>query len=200
MVTKYKGFYVGRYEAAFDYNGGNIRAASKKSVNKLGSDWSTSRNASRDGYLWNFVTFGEGMAYSESMASKYGYDTTKVATNIVTGKQWDTTMKWFQASGITVTDYARNSWGNFANAYSPANVSGYGSIQISGFSNYWKAKNIYDMSGNLWEWTIEYYSSQYILRGGSYASGDTTSTATHRYASSAAVKINAGFRVALYVK
>ena len=31
----------------------------------------------------------------------------------------------------------------------------YGSKQVTGYSEYWKANNIYDFAGNCWEWSQE---------------------------------------------
>jgi len=55
ITTTYKGFYIARYEAMFDYNSGSIRAASKKSLNATTSSWI--RDSSHTGYLFNFVNY-----------------------------------------------------------------------------------------------------------------------------------------------
>ncbi len=144
ITTTYKGFYVARYESTFDYNGGSIRVASKKSSNKTTTDWSGSRDITHNGYVWNFINYTQAKSYSENMGSAYGYNTSLIGTNLITGEQWDTALKWIQNSGKSTTD--SRSWGNHNDSTSPANISGYSQLQVSGYSNYWKAKNIYDLS------------------------------------------------------
>ncbi len=202
QITKYGGFYIARYESAFDFNGGNLRAASKVSMDKTLTSWSTTRNNTYNGYLWNYINYAAAKKYAEEMASKYGYDTSKVETNLVTGKQWDTAMRWISNSAISVTD--SRTWGNYYNSTSPANVTGYGNLQRSGYSNNWKAKNIYDLSGNVWEWTMEAYDTSYrVVRGGSFGSvgggaGDPASDRSYFGPGSSGYGV--GFRPALYIK
>ena len=198
ITTTYKGFYIARYESMFDYNGGSLRVASKVSTNKTTLNWSTTRNNTYNGYLWNFVNYTDSKTYSENMDTAYSYDTAKVGTNLITGAQWDTVLKWVQNSGKSVTD--TRTWGNHSDSTSPANVSGFGSLQISGYNNNWKAKNIYDLAGNTWEWTSEIYSSYRVHRGGGYADSGSTYPAAYRdYSNATHVNDSVGFRVALYV-
>ncbi|MDD2375967.1 MAG: SUMF1/EgtB/PvdO family nonheme iron enzyme [Clostridia bacterium] len=199
QINSYGGFYIARYEAMFDYNGGNIRVASKVSTNKTNLiDWSSTRNATYDGYVWNFVDYTDAKSYAENMDTSYGYDTSKVGTNLMTGTQWDTAMRWISNnSGPSVTD--SRIWGNHINSTSPANV-GNGTLQISGFSENWKAKNIYDLAGNTWEWTNEIYSSYCVYRGGSYCQSGITDSAACRYnnyANNASYDLS--FRTSLYI-
>ena len=66
-------------------------------------------------------------------------------------------------------DEDSRSWGNYSDSISPANVSGYGSKQDTGYSEYWSANKIYDLAGNYYDWTQEAYStSTRIVRGGYY--------------------------------
>ncbi|MDD2377204.1 MAG: hypothetical protein PHO88_07085, partial [Clostridia bacterium] len=197
QVTNYGGFYIARYESMFDYNSGSIRVASKVSTNKTTSNWSTTRNATYNGYLWNFINYTDAKTYSENMAASYSYDASKVKSGLVTGTEWDTAMKWIQNASISVTD--SRTWGNYPDSISPANV-GNGSLQISGYSNNWKAKNIYDLAGSTWEWTNENYSLGHLNRGGSYNfSGSTYPAAYRDYDSGTNAEDCIGFRVGLYV-
>jgi|GEM_PF-761019 len=198
QINNYGGFYIGRYESMFDYNSGNLRVASKKTGNRTSANWSATRNATYNGYLWNFVNYTESKTYAQNMATSYGYDTAKIATNLVTGTQWDTAMKWIQNSGKSVID--SRAWGNHTDAISPANV-GNGVLQISGYSNNWKANNIYDLAGNQLEWTNESYSTGYVIRGGVfYASGTTLPASSRSYNNAGGSYLDIGFRVALYIQ
>jgi len=195
ITTTYKGFYIARYESMFDYNGGSIRVASKKSLNKTISGWS--RDNAHTGYLFNFVNYTDSKTYAENMDTSYSYDTSKVGTNLITGAQWDTAMKWIQNSGKSVTD--SRTWGNHSDSTSPANV-GNGTLQVSGYSNNWKANNIYDLAGNTWEWTNEIYSSDRVYRGAfcSY-SGSTMPAAFRSQVGASYAYYDISFRAALYV-
>ena len=178
ITTKYKGFYIARYEAMFDYNAGSIRPGSKKSTNKTTVDWSSMRDSAHTGYLWNFINYTDAKTYSENMGTRYGYDATKVGTNLVTGAEWDTTMKWIQNSGVNVV--SSSGWGNTS-----------GTIQISGYSSLWKVKNIYDLAGNLGEFDNELYNDptySFIYRSAASRTNDRLRGLN-----------SIGFRVALYI-
>ncbi|MDD2377203.1 MAG: SUMF1/EgtB/PvdO family nonheme iron enzyme [Clostridia bacterium] len=195
QVTNYGGFYIARYESMFDYNSGSIRVASKVSTNKTISSWT--RDNSHTGYLWNYINYTDAKTYSENMAASYSYDALKVKSGLVTGTEWDTAMKWIQNASISVTD--SRTWGNHSDSTSPANV-GNGSLQISGFSENWKAKNIYDLAGNTWEWTNEIYSSYRVGRGGGYDdNGSSYPAACRDFNNTTSAYSNVGFRVGLYV-
>lgn len=151
QITVYKGFYIARFEASFDYNGGSIRAKSTKSNGITDStNWSTTRTSTYNGYLWNYINYTDAKAKSESMDADYGYDTTKIVTGLVTGTQWDTTMKWIQNAGISVID--STSWGNYnnvtftyewpTNGTKAANTS---MLLNAGAASRNRAKNIYDL-------------------------------------------------------
>ncbi len=199
ITEKYKGFYIARYESMFDYNGENIRVASKKSGNKTTINWAATRNSTYNNYLWNFISYTEAKAYSENMADSYGYNTSKVGTNLVTGTQWDTVLKWIQNSGKNVAGDS-GAWANYINSVSPASIPGFGSLQISGYSNNWKAKNIYDIAGNLWEWTNELYNTDAVARGGSYTNYSNGCPASFRdNIPTVGSDYRVGFRTALYI-
>jgi hypothetical protein len=172
QISTYKGFYIARYEA------GN---ASSTAVSKKGAN------------VWNNIDYTNSKSTAEGM-----YTSVKVKSGLVTGTMWDTTMKWIQNSGKSVTD--SRAWGNYTDSISPANV-GNGVLQITGYSNNWQAKNIYDLAGNTWEWTNEIYSSGRVYRGSSYNfSGSTSSSVVSR--GNFLVTLSypyIGFRPALYI-
>jgi len=72
-----------------------------------------------------------------------------------------------------------------------------------------KVKNIYDMAGNMWEWTTEigrgvskYFAGFSVLRGCGYSHNGNDYPISYRNGSSSANDSawNIGFRVILYVK
>ena len=73
----------------------------------------------------------------------------KVKTRMIWGLQWDATCNWLASSGFSITN--SSTWGNC----SDNEATGHGSKQNTGFSESWKANNIYDFAGNCWEITQE---------------------------------------------
>ncbi len=99
----------------------------------------------------------------------------KVKTRMIWGLQWDATCNWLASSGFSITD--SNTWGN----YIFNNVEGAGSKKNTGFSESWKANNIYDFAGNCWEFTQEALDT-YIRadRGGGYGDRGSATPASCR--------------------
>ena len=58
-----------------------------------------------------------------------------------------------------------------------------GSRKPGGTNEYWKVNNIYDLAGNVWEWTQEKYSTgtDRANRGGSYVYSEDNDSAATRY-------------------
>ena len=154
-VSKYGGFYIGRYELS-----GTVTEPTEKPGKTLTkTDWYNLYNACRS---------------SKLQASD------KVKTQMIWGCQWDVTMNWLISSGAKTSDEVNkdsSTWGNYRN-YNTANnytegTAGYeknaGSLQNTGSSENWKANNIYDLAGNVWEWTQEANSTNSRAgRGGCY--------------------------------
>ena len=79
-----------------------------------------------------------------------------VKSTMIYGCQWDGTCSWLEKNEYDIND--SSDWGNYT-----------GSKKETGSDPTYKANEIYDMSGNLYEWTQEAQSSSIrILRGGSY--------------------------------
>ena len=99
----------------------------------------------------------------------------KVKTRMIWGLQWDATCNWLASSGFNITDSI--SWGN----YKANTADGHGTKQNTGYSESWKANNIYDFAGNCDEFTQEAQDT-FIrdLRGGNYNSSKTKSGAMSR--------------------
>jgi type II secretory pathway pseudopilin PulG len=154
QIDTYKGFYIARFEAG----NASSTVVSKKNM-----------------AVWNNINYTNAKSTAESM-----YTSVKLKSGLVTGTMWDTTMKWVQNSGKSVTD--SRTWGNHVDSTSPANVSGFGAVQATGYSNNWEAKNIYDLAGNVREWTNEIYGSDRIDRGSHYGGSGVTIPVSYRSA------------------
>ena len=99
------------------------------------------------------------------------------------------------------TDYSQDTynvdndstqWGNYKN-------SSTGQIQTAGSNENWKANNIYDIAGNVWEWTTEDYGKEAISRSGdALSNGNILPAGTRDHAVKSSVFENTGFRVVMY--
>ena len=193
-VVKYGGFYIGRYEAGVPENQSSIDGKSGSTSNVKGVPVSK-----KDATVWTYINYTNSKASAESMISNE-----YVQTGLLTGKAWDTTCNWIKDSLNSINSSASltNSryYGNHIDSLAPANENS-GTKSTSGFNENWKVKNIYDLAGNVWEWTSEANDSYFISRGGSYSnSGIENPVSLRNHGMSYYAGVDLGFRVRLYIK
>ena len=145
-VVKYGGFYIGRYEAGVPENQTAIDSSTSNvkgmPVSKKGAT------------VWTYIDYTNAKANAENMiGNEY------VQTGLLTGTAWDTVCHWIKSD-----DELKDSR-TYGNYYENS-----GTKRTAGFNEKWKVKNIYDLAGNVWEWTSEAHSSYFINRGGGYNS------------------------------
>ena len=134
-VEKYGGFYIGRYET------GNL-SQEKATVVKNNTD------------------IGNQTWYSMYKKAKGIAVNNNVTSSMIWGSQWDATMRWMYNSGNEEKKkYTYDSTGK-------GNYSGTNGNQpiATGSIEAYAVNNIYDMAGNVSDWTIEAYGT--ILRDG----------------------------------
>ena len=186
-VKKYGGFYIGRYEAG-------IPEGDTSTSNKTGIPVSK-----KDAIIWTNITYTNSKASAESMISNE-----YVQTGLLTGKAWDTTCHWIEGSLKSINELASlkdsRYYGNYENSLAPAKENSR-TKRTAGFNENWKVKNIYDLAGNVWEWTSEACSSYFIRRGGNFRNDGSGYPVSYRSDDGASDTNDAlGFRPRLYIK
>ena len=131
--------------------------------------------------------------------------TNEVQSIMIYGNMWDETMQWLIDTGTkdnSEINTNSRSWGNYSNSSGNAAISGAGSKQKSGYSDYWSANNVYDLAGNCYDWTQEaYITYSRVRRGGSCSVSGSYNPASARnsnypYSSNS----DSSSRSALYIK
>ena len=215
-VQSNKGFYIGRYEAGTTEPRTSSTTTSSTVVVK------------RDAYPYIYVKWGdaintvgeEGAVYlSKNM---YSANEIGATSTLCYGVQWDAAMKFVADSAHSTSD--STSWGNYRNnawnitrttaSYSEDDGESYTPITsnkektsseeyllTTGASDSFKAKNIFDLAGNVYEWTMEADdSTDRVERGGRYGDNGSYSPASSRGSFDPTFSDSIlGFRSALYL-
>ena len=169
-VKKYKGFYVGRYE-----NGNlskKIPVIVKGNTDINSQDWYT--------------------VYKNCKNIKG--KNTNVQTGMIWGNQWDRLLIWLiESKNKTIEEICKDSssWGNYLNSefeYEKNNGStttkkSGNDLKIpTGSTEYTKANNIYDLAGNVSDWTMETNGNSFrTSRDGNSGSNSLTTPAGSRF-------------------
>ena len=118
----------------------------------------------------------------------------KVKTRMIWGLQWDATCKWLATSNFDITN--SSTWGN----HRDNTADGHGSKQNTGYSESWKANNIYDFAGNCLEFTQEAsYTDGRASRGGDCVNDGSSFPAFVRFYYDPTSTYSSGSRPTLYL-
>ena len=132
------------------------------------------------------VTRDTARGYAQKMKNDYEYG---VTTDLLNSYMWDT--------ALTYIDYYTNSSSSTTPGLGNAGGKNSSAVASGSYSDDIKC-NIADMSGNVLEWTTEYYSSSHpcVYRGGVYY--DSCAACKRDYGNTSVSVSYLGFRCALY--
>ena len=157
-VSKYGGFYIGRYELS-------EAGVQKDKATLTNTNW------------YNLYKKCKELNASD-----------KVETRMIWGCQWDVTCNFIANKGEQKSITDSSSWGNYKGTSVKANdrttvlkASGDEQKLNTGVTTFTMANNIYDLAGNCWEWTQEALSTNVrASRGGDCSGNGSGSPASSR--------------------
>ena len=202
-VERYKGFYIGRYEAGDKESTGTTKATFRT----RSSGTSNSVTIKADQVPYNYVTRAQAISLAEGFKDKQGY---KATTKLVSSYAWDTTIAFIEK---TVNNYGSSSpQGNYRDTSvtykditdesKPEKTKAENSSLLVATGQTTPVCNIYDMGGNVAEWTTESYSNTsdpYAVRGGSFGILFASYPAVFRDYDSDNANVVIGFRLTLFM-
>ena len=192
-VKENKGFYIGRFEAGIVGTTDNYNLSTKTKA-----DGSVKPLVQKGVGVWNTIPWGGTSSDTSPFDQLPGDDTKpgavvvarslypesdtihKVTSTLCYGVQWDAALNFidpnYEKAEGNLTSFVADSTGK-------GNYTG--SIAVTGSSQAYQQKHIYDLAGNVYEWTMEAYRTVYrVNRGGNYNHTATNIPASHRSNSS----------------
>ena len=183
------GFWIGRYEAGYE-----IDKSKGETVRYYGDDYNTEHQIiqkmviKKNTYPYNWVRRDQ----AQELAIGMNYE--KTTSSLIFGIQWDLVLKYIetknpdQKSNLIldskkIGNYNNNLWNitngdaKFSNdlgndfTVCPYKKTLEESVLLTtGADTSFSLMNIYDLAGNVWEWTLEFFSTigPCVRRGGSY--------------------------------
>ena len=211
------GFYIGRYEAGISEPRTNHSSVTgivpKSQANQVPLNWVTCSEAQSlaskvasgtsktsslmFGIPWNLV-----QKYIETKAISSGTSLSTIRSLL---KGNSTSWGNYQSSKYEITNsnakYSSNNGVKWNNEQLNKTSTTQKILLTTGATNIFGKQNIFDLAGNVWEWTLEYSgtTNPCTIRGGAYestSSENNANTRSNSYATFAYYSI--GFRVSIY--
>ena len=159
-VKDNKGFYIGRYEAGTEIERNENSTIEGEVLSKKNKFVYNYIGWNNDGTMTGETSeLGGAVEKSRSFSTQSGH--TNVTSTLVYGVQWDAVMRWI-SKDENLKGYLTDSTGkgNYKDADDTNNPAKTGSEPT------YQLKNIYDIAGNVSEWTMEAVSSIYQVNRG----------------------------------
>ena len=197
-VKRNEGFYIGRYEAGRDSTDSNKVVIQKGANVYTNVAWSKNKTMNEESVVEGSESNPDGaIELARNFDIANGYKT--VTSTLCYGVQWDATLKWIDPD---YTGFAKDSSGMGWYSGVSGNAEHKTGIDLKeGDSVKNMTKKIYDLAGNVFEWTMEsYLTNGRINRGGVYNSLGSDAPASYRINNGPMVgRSDLGFRVTLYL-
>ena len=178
------GFYVGRYEAGIDTTTGTNRTSIESQVDGKYPVPTTAPVTKADAYPYTYVT----RTQAQNLASNVNSGTK--TSSLMFGVQWDLVLAFMHNKGniadstltsnsTTIGNYNDNLWtiknakaqysedggDTFTACPNPFKKESESEILLTtGADSSFSVQNIYDIAGNVWEWTLEKTSNTNIYQ------------------------------------
>lgn len=175
-VMEYGGYYIGRYEAGI-----------KSTTVRTNSSGVTDTILIQKGKnVYNYIKYTDAKAKAEEL---YTQKNSNVTSRLCSSYAWDTALKFIESK---YPEYSTRSEGGY-NEQSNPTTTGFDTMHPC---------NIYDMGGNISEFTTEtnnYSGYTYTIRGGWYKHSGSDEPAAYRTYINGNAYVNVGFRVSLFL-
>lgn len=223
QIIKYGGFYIARYESGIEKNILQQMYSLDENYEEITVDERNNTIAYKpvskeNMQIWNFIEYSNAKKVAENM-----YHNEDVRSGLMTGRQFDTIMRWAISNGYNLEN--ATTWGNFLDTHSENyrysyasylrkhsqdwKLKGYGNkdknniiFTSSGGLEIAKMNEIYDIAGNVFEFTTDLYEGEISLVRGGCAAYSGKKDSTHPVIATSmgdSLHYVIGFRVVLYI-
>ena len=182
------GFWIGRYEAGYEID--ESKGETIRNYDDYYSEHPTTQKVviKKNAYPYNWVRREQ----AQELATKINYE--ECTRSLIFGVQWDLFLKYIETKNpdeknnltldsTTIGNYQNNLWNiintnvkysiSSGNRFIPcpySKTSNESVLLTTGADKSFSLMNIYDIAGNVWEWTLEFYdiSNPCVVRGAGY--------------------------------